>query len=75
MDKANEVIEVSEQEIPFRLLSQEEQQRIIDANQKKCVKLRCFMNGMSGFPHHWLGLSSCWLASSRYCLLGEGICY
>jgi hypothetical protein len=35
MDKANEVIEVSEQEIPFHQLPQEEQQRIIDANQKR----------------------------------------
>lgn len=34
MDKANEVIEVSEQEIPFHLLPQEEQQRIIAANRK-----------------------------------------
>ena len=34
MDKANEVIEVSEQETPFHQLPQEEQQRIIDANQK-----------------------------------------
>ncbi len=35
MDKVNEAIEVSEQEIPFHLLPQEEQQRIIDANQKR----------------------------------------
>jgi hypothetical protein len=35
MDKANEVIEVSEQKTPFHLLPQEEQQRILDANQKK----------------------------------------
>ncbi|MGY4028398.1 hypothetical protein ACW5WQ_21035, partial [Aeromonas rivuli] len=31
----NEEIEVSEQDIPFHLLPQEEQQRILDANQKK----------------------------------------
>ncbi|MFQ2446153.1 hypothetical protein ACK307_17190, partial [Aeromonas caviae] len=30
----NEEIEVSEQDIPFHLLPQEEQQRIINANQK-----------------------------------------
>lgn len=35
MVKANEVVDVSEQETPFRLLPQEEQQRIIEANQKK----------------------------------------
>ena len=35
MDNANEVIEVSEQKTPFHLLPQEEQQRIIDANQKR----------------------------------------
>ncbi|MNJ51133.1 hypothetical protein D3C77_464300 [compost metagenome] len=35
MDKVNEGIDVSEQEIPFRLLPQEEQQRILDANQIK----------------------------------------
>ncbi|MNF76627.1 hypothetical protein D3C84_587450 [compost metagenome] len=35
MDKANEVTEVSEQETPFHQLPQEEQQRIIDANQKR----------------------------------------
>ncbi|MNF90481.1 hypothetical protein D3C77_497940 [compost metagenome] len=35
MDKSNESIDVSEQEIPFRLLPPEEQQRIIDANQRR----------------------------------------
>ena len=35
MDKSNEEVDVNEQEIPFRLLPQEEQQRILDANQKK----------------------------------------
>ncbi|EQC02155.1 hypothetical protein [Aeromonas salmonicida] len=35
MDKTNEVIEGSEQETPFHQLPQEEQQRIIDANQKR----------------------------------------
>ncbi|WP_324049511.1 hypothetical protein [Aeromonas caviae] len=35
MDKVNEAIEVSEQETPFHLLPQEEQQRILDAHQKK----------------------------------------
>ncbi|OFC43143.1 hypothetical protein [Aeromonas hydrophila] len=35
MDKVNEVIEVSEQETPFHLLPQEEQQHIIDANRKR----------------------------------------
>lgn len=35
MDKVNEAIEVSEQETPFHLLPQEEQQHIIDANQKR----------------------------------------
>ncbi|MCU9923613.1 hypothetical protein [Aeromonas caviae] len=35
MDKVNEVVEACEQETPFHLLSQEEQQRILDANQKK----------------------------------------
>ncbi|HFK2925829.1 TPA: hypothetical protein ACGY8I_003112 [Aeromonas hydrophila] len=35
MDKVNEAIEVSEQETPFHLLPHEEQQRIIDANQKR----------------------------------------
>ncbi len=35
MDKVNEVIEVNEQETPFHQLSQEEQQRTIDANQKR----------------------------------------
>lgn len=35
MDKPNEEVDVNEQEIPFRLLPQEEQQRILDANQKK----------------------------------------
>ncbi|HIC8860835.1 TPA: hypothetical protein ACW7Y0_001808 [Aeromonas hydrophila] len=35
MDRVNEVIEVNEQETPFHQLSQEEQQRIIDANQKR----------------------------------------
>ncbi|MFM4822919.1 hypothetical protein ACEUDB_19985 [Aeromonas hydrophila] len=35
MGKVNEVIEVNEQETPFHQLSQEEQQRIIDANQKR----------------------------------------
>jgi len=35
MVKANEVVDVSEQETPFRLLPQEEQQRIIEANQKR----------------------------------------
>lgn len=35
MEKKNEVIEGNEQETPFHLLPQEEQQRIIDANQKR----------------------------------------
>lgn len=35
MDKANEVIEMSEQETPLHLLPHEEQQLIIDANQKR----------------------------------------
>ncbi|WP_265435728.1 hypothetical protein [Aeromonas media] len=35
MDKPNENIDVSEQEIPFRLLPPEEKQRIIDANQRR----------------------------------------
>ncbi|MHA7001999.1 hypothetical protein [Aeromonas schubertii] len=35
MDKVNEAIEVSEQETPFHLLPQEEQQYIIDANRKR----------------------------------------
>ncbi|MFQ2317618.1 hypothetical protein [Aeromonas caviae] len=35
MDKVNEAIEVSEQETPFHLLTQEEQQHIIDANRKR----------------------------------------
>ncbi len=35
MEKKNEVIEGNEQETPFHLLSQEEQQCILDANQKK----------------------------------------
>jgi hypothetical protein len=35
MNKADEAIELSEQEIPFRQLPQEEQQRILDVNQKK----------------------------------------
>lgn len=35
MDKVNEAIEVSEQEIPFHLLPHQEQQRIIDTNQKR----------------------------------------
>ncbi|WP_368230102.1 hypothetical protein [Aeromonas sp. R10-1] len=35
MDKVNEVVEACEQETPFHLLPQEEQQRILDANQKK----------------------------------------
>lgn len=35
MDKVNEAIEVSEQETPFHLLPQEEQQHIIDANRKR----------------------------------------
>ncbi len=57
MVKANEVVDVSEQETPFRLLPQEEQQRIIEANQKKkeYVRHRRFMNGMFRFLHHSLG--------------------
>ncbi|WP_323931546.1 hypothetical protein [Aeromonas caviae] len=35
MNKVNEVIEMNEQETPFHLLPQEEQQRILDAHQKK----------------------------------------
>lgn len=35
MEKTLEVIEGNEQETPFRLLPQEEQKRILDANQKK----------------------------------------
>ncbi|WP_323893543.1 hypothetical protein, partial [Aeromonas caviae] len=35
MENKNEVIEGSEQETPFHQLPQEEQQRIIDANQKR----------------------------------------
>ncbi|MFM5553413.1 hypothetical protein [Aeromonas veronii] len=35
MDNANEVIGANEQETPFRQLPQEEQQRILDANQKR----------------------------------------
>ncbi|MGY3862730.1 hypothetical protein ACW5WN_14160 [Aeromonas lacus] len=35
MDNANEVIGTNEQETPFHQLPQEEQQRIIDANQKR----------------------------------------
>ncbi|MCX7126883.1 hypothetical protein [Aeromonas sp.] len=35
MDNANEVIGTNEQETPFRQLPQEEQQRILDANQKR----------------------------------------
>ncbi|MDM5136182.1 hypothetical protein [Aeromonas salmonicida] len=35
MNKANEVVEVNEPETPFHLLPQEEQQRIIAANQQK----------------------------------------
>ncbi|MFM5718911.1 hypothetical protein [Aeromonas caviae] len=35
MNKVNEVIEMNEQETPFHLLPQEEQQHILDAHQKK----------------------------------------
>ncbi|MCH7346047.1 hypothetical protein [Aeromonas sp. MR7] len=35
MDKTNEVMDTNEQETPFHQLPQEEQQRIIDANQKR----------------------------------------
>ncbi|MDH1508099.1 hypothetical protein N5I20_24015, partial [Aeromonas caviae] len=35
MEKTHEVIEGNEQETPFHLLPQEEQQRIIDTNQKR----------------------------------------
>ncbi len=56
MDKSNEEVDVNEQEIPFRLLSQEEQQRILDANQKKCVRPQFFRSGIFGFLHHLLGL-------------------
>ncbi|MDX7781363.1 hypothetical protein SJR90_03175 [Aeromonas caviae] len=35
MDKKNEVIDTDEQETPFHQLPQEEQQRIVDANQKR----------------------------------------
>lgn len=35
MDNANEVIGANEQKTPFHLLPQEEQQRILDANQKR----------------------------------------
>ncbi|MGS3182100.1 hypothetical protein ACB265_22145, partial [Aeromonas dhakensis] len=35
MEKTDEVIEGNEQETPFHLLPQEEQQCILDANQKK----------------------------------------
>ncbi|MDH0306333.1 hypothetical protein SJS73_14600 [Aeromonas caviae] len=56
MEKKNEVIEGNEQEIPFRLLPQEEQQRILDANQKKCVRPQFFRSGIFGFLHHFLGL-------------------
>lgn len=56
MDKSNEEVDVNEQEIPFRLLPQEEQQRILDANQKKCVRPQFFRSGIFGFLHHLLGL-------------------
>ena len=55
MDKVNEAIEVSEQETPFHLLPQEEQQHIIDANRKGYVRHKLFMNGISGYLQHLHG--------------------
>lgn len=55
MDKVNEVIEVNEQETPFHQLSQEEQQRIIDANQKGCVRHRRSTSGISEYQRRMPG--------------------
>ncbi|MFB0769153.1 hypothetical protein ACEU5N_15950 [Aeromonas salmonicida] len=59
MDKANEVIEASEQETPFHLLPQEEQQRIIDANKKKVNEAPTLheWNIRVKTPHTWLIIS------------------
>lgn len=55
MDKANEDIDVSEQEIPFRLLPQEEQQRILDANQIKVREAPMLHEWNVRVLHHSLG--------------------
>ncbi|WP_404838587.1 hypothetical protein [Aeromonas media] len=59
MDKVNEAIEVSEQETPFHLLSHEEQQRIIDANQKRVREAPTLheWNIRVRNPHAWLIIS------------------
>ncbi|WP_425972854.1 hypothetical protein [Aeromonas caviae] len=59
MDKVNEAIEVGEQETPFHLLAHEEQQRIIDANQKRVREAPTLheWNIRVRNPHAWLIIS------------------
>jgi multisubunit Na+/H+ antiporter MnhC subunit len=59
MDKANEVIEVSEKETPFHLLPQEEQQRILDSNQKRVREAPMLheWNIRVKTPHTWFIIS------------------
>ncbi|WP_324040766.1 hypothetical protein [Aeromonas caviae] len=59
MDKVSEVVEACEQETPFHLLSQEDQQRILDANQKKVREAPTLheWNNRVETPFVWLVIS------------------
>lgn len=75
MDKANEVIEVSEQETPFHQLPQEEQQRIIDANQKRVREAPTLHEWDTRVPEAYAWVMISIVVGSMMLLFGGGIVY
>ena len=75
MDKANEVIEVSEQETPFHQLPQEEQQRIIDANQKRVREAPTLHEWDTRVPEAYAWVMISIVVGSMVLLFGGGSVY
>ncbi|MDR7021716.1 hypothetical protein [Aeromonas salmonicida] len=75
MDKANEVIEVSEQETPFHQLPQEEQQRIIDANQKRVREAPTLHEWDTRVPEAYAWVMISIVVGSMMLLFGGGSVY
>lgn len=75
MDKANEVIEVSEQETPFHQLPQEEQQRIIDANQKRVREAPTLYEWDTRVPEAYAWVMISIVVGSMMLLFGGGSVY
>ena len=75
MDKTNEVIEGSEQETPFHQLPQEEQQRIIDANQKRVREAPTLHEWDTRVPEAYAWVMISIVVGSMMLLFGGGSVY